>query len=171
MFRLLGAFLVIVAISVIVLDSSLPRNAITEAHMKPDKSVQLEGVYEFVSESLELTKPQRLSSQSKPSEWVGIWQFQKGFYTRIKMKMGRGEESFPLKFENLGFEAFAGTYEVNGATIYFTRDYAIHPLDVGRRLKVDYQLDGDRLTLTQTLTPILERPTEGIVTITLRKLK
>lgn len=131
---------------------------------------KLDGVYEFVSESTVLTKPRKTAYESTSSEWGGIWQFQNGYYTRVLMKRRR-DNFFSKKLEDLGFESFAGSYEIEGKNVRLIQKYAIHPFDVDRSALMEYRIDGDTLTLIQTLHPYLEDPREGTITTVLRRLK
>jgi hypothetical protein len=135
--------------------------------IRPEK---LDGVYEFVSESTILTKPTKSAYKRMPPEWGGVWQFQNGYYTRMLMKRSRDRFFDSKKLDDLGFESFAGTYEIDGKNILFKQTYAFNPLNVGGSALLAYRLDGDILTLTQTLHPYIEDLREGTVTIVLRRI-
>lgn len=132
---------------------------------------ELEGVYEFISETTVLTKPDKITGERTQSDWNGIWQFQKCYYTRVMMKKWRGGFFDRQNVENLGFESFAGPYKTKGNRVQLIQTYALHPFDVERSTIMEYQVNGSTLTLTQTLTPYLENPSQGTVTIVLRRLK
>lgn len=144
---------------------------LAEGRVSINGSGKLDGVYEFVSESTVLTEPRKAAYQRSSPEWTGIWQFQNGYYTRILMK-GRRDTFFDSKgFEDLGFESFAGPYEVEGGSVRLIQKYAIHPFAVDRSALMKYQINGETLTLTETLHPYLEDPREGTVTTVLRRVK
>jgi len=132
---------------------------------------KLDGVYEFVSESTVLTKPTKSAYKRMLPEWAGVWQFQNGYYTRVLMKRRRDNFFDPKKLDDLGFESFAGPYEIVRESVLLKQPYAFHPFNVGGSALLAYRLDGDILTLSQTLHPYIEDPREGTVTIVLRRIK
>jgi len=132
---------------------------------------KLIGVYDFISETTVLSKPRKSAFKRISPEWTGTWQFQNGHYTRVLMK-GRRDTFFDFKrLEDLGFESFAGPYEFEGARVRLIQKYAVHPFAVDRSALMDFRIDGDNLTLIQTLHPYLEDPREGTITVVLRRLK
>ena len=134
----------------------------------PDK---LDGVYEFVSESTVLTKPRKTSQKRSKLEWGGVWQFHSGYYTQILMK--RKRESFfnPQKLVDFGFESFSGTYKIEEGRVVLKQEYAFNPYNVGGTIQLKYRIEGDRLTLTQSLYPHVENLSEGETTTILHRLK
>ena len=134
-------------------------------------SDKLDGVYEFVSESVVLTEPEKTAYKRISSEWGGIWQFQNGYFTSVLMKRRRDTFFNPQKREDFGFESSAGPYEIEGKSIRLIQTYTFHPFEVDRSILVDYRFDGDTLVLTQTLKPYVEDLRRGTITIVLRRLK
>ena len=146
-------------------------NNTTRGQRSVESMDKLIGVYDFVSETTVLSKPRKSVLKRISPEWTGIWQFQDGYYTRVIMK-GRRDTFFDSKkFEDLGFESFAGPYEFEGAGVRLIQKYAINPFSVDRSALMDFQIDGDTVTLIQTLRPYLEDPREGTITIVLRRVK
>ena len=132
---------------------------------------KLDGVYEFVSESVVLTEPKKTSYKRASPEWGGIWQFQKGYFTSVLMK-GRRDNFFdPKKLEDFGFESSTGPYEIQGKSISLIQTYTFHPFEVDRSILVDYRFKGNTLILTQTLQPYVEDLRKGTITTVLRRLK
>jgi hypothetical protein len=86
------------------------------------------------------------------------------------MKRNR-DRFFSLKIEDLGFESSAGPYEIEGKSLRLIKKYAIHPFEIDRSVLVEYRIDGDTLTLVQTLRPYLEDLREGTITTVLRRVK
>jgi hypothetical protein len=165
MFRIAGFILAIAMLSGCLAHSS------TALEEQPTIAANtLDGVYELVSETTELTKPRKTVYTALSSDWAGIWQFQNGYYSRIMMKRRR-DTFFSGKIEDLGFESFAGRYEVEGANIRLIHDYAIHPFAVGRSALKTYRIDRDTLTLIERLQPYLEDSREGTITTILRRVK
>ncbi|MFL6230981.1 MAG: hypothetical protein ACJ741_19570 [Pyrinomonadaceae bacterium] len=148
----------------------LPTHGLAQKQANAIKPDELEGVYEFVSEKVELTKPKKVSGGRAESDWAGIWQFQKGHFTHVMMKRVREQFFDSTKLEDLGFESSAGTYEISGGgTVWLRYDIAFHPFDVGRPVAMRYQHKGDTITLTETLTPHMEDLSGGTITTALRR--
>lgn len=132
---------------------------------------KLDGVYEFVSESTVLTKPEKTSYKRMSSEWGGVWQFQNGHYTRVLMKRRRDGFFDYKNLDDLGFESFAGLYEIKGKSVWLRQTYAFNPFDVDGSALMAYRVDGDTLTLIEKLYPHVEDLREGTITTVLRRLK
>jgi hypothetical protein len=163
---MIGWILVFMILSACLVD----RKAVVERQAGVIEPQKLDGVYELISESTDLTKPRRVTLKMLASDWAGIWHFQDGYYSQIIMKRRR-DTFFSGKVEDLGFESFAGRYEVEGANVRLIRDYAIHPFVVGRSALKTYRVDGDTLTLIERLQPYLEDSREGEITTVLRRMK
>lgn len=131
----------------------------------------VDGVYEFISELRSINSPRKSSSLRTSTDWLGRWQLQNGYYTRVLMKRQRTRFFDPKKLDDLGFESLTGSYEVRGDTILFSQECAFNPLDVGGTSLVTYTIDGDELTLIEKLHPRVESMIEGTVTTTLRRVK
>lgn len=164
MLRIFGCVFAITVLAACLVKSK------TMVEGQPVTPKSLDGVYELVSESTELTKPRKVAFQALASDWAGMWQFQNGYYSRTMMKRRR-DAFFSGKVEDLGFESFAGRYEVEGPSLRLTQDYAIHPFAVGRSAVKSYGVEGDTLTLTERLQPYLEDTREGTITTVLRRVK
>jgi hypothetical protein len=131
----------------------------------------VEGVYEFVSETTSVTKPKQYEQKLSSDDWGGMWHFQKGYYTRFVMKKKRGNYLAAKKRIDFGFEVYAGPYEVDDKKVVLYQKYAAHPFEIDRTVVMQYQLDNDTLTLTQILTPYLEDIRDGKVITVLRRIK
>ena len=132
---------------------------------------ELEGVYEFVSETSALTKPGKSNSQRTSADWKGIWQFQSGYYSRLMMKKeGRSALCYPLK-DSFGYDSSAGTYQAGSNGINLSEEFTACALNAGRSESLEYHLDGDTLTLTRTLSPYMEDMREGTITTVLHRIK
>jgi hypothetical protein len=168
MFRIIAwAFLVGAALLMPV----KPDGTLVVERARIPASDKLDGVYEFVSELTVLTAPRKATQERRSSEWAGIWQLQDGHYTRVLMKRRRDRFFEPKKLDDLGFESFAGPYEIKGDSISLTQDYAFNPFTIGRSALFRYRSEGDTLTLIERLHPYMEDLREGTITIVLRKVK
>ncbi len=143
----------------------------TEGSASANSPANVDGVYEFVSEITVLRKPRDITYKRTSPEWVGIWQLQNGYYSRVLMKGSRNDFVDPKKFESLGFESFAGPYELKTGSIMLIKKYALNPFEIDRSSLMRYQIDSDTLTLTEKLYPYLEDSREGTITTVLRRLK
>lgn len=132
---------------------------------------QLEGAYEFVSESLELTKPRATTERISPPAWTGLWFFQSGHFSQTMMKNGRGYLTYPSSHADVGFESSAGTYAVDGPILRLERDLSLHPLSVGRTITLEYHFEGDKIILLEMMHPYTENVAEGKRTIVLRRIE
>jgi hypothetical protein len=101
-------------------------NNFAEGYVSSKSPEKLDGVYEFVSESVALVEPKNAASQRTSPEWSGIWQFQNGYFTRILMKRRRDAFFDPKKRDDFGFESSAGRYEIEGRNVRLVRDQAFH---------------------------------------------
>jgi hypothetical protein len=167
MYRLIALVLLVS----LTLGCSAESKHYTGGQIPTSSTGKLDGVYEFVSESVVLTQPKQDAYERTSSEWRGLWQFQNGFFTRVLMKRRRDAFFDPQKREDFGFESSAGPYESEGRGIRLVQSYTFHPFDVGRSVLMDYHFDGDRLILAQTLQPYLEDLRKGTITTVLRRLK
>ena len=167
MFRIAVCTFIIALLSACLVHSKNP----AEGQESVSSPSRLDGVYEFVSESTVLTKPKKTAYKRMSPEWAGIWQFQNGYYSRVMMKRRRENFFEPKKFEDLGFESFAGSYEIKEGSVWLRQPYAFNPLNVDRSALMTYRIDGDTLVLIEKLHPYIEDLREGTVTTVLRRVK
>lgn len=136
------------------------------------KADKVEGVYEFVSEVTELTKPEKATIKRTSSEWAGRWQFQGGYFNQTLMKKGeRAAICNSQKEDSIGYETLGGTYTVRGNKIEFIWEFAISPLVVGRSMAMEYKLDKDSLTLIQTIHEDVHSINAGTRTTILHRIR
>jgi hypothetical protein len=165
MFRIASCIFIIALLSVC---SAYSQN-LAKGQVRVSSSDSLDGVYEFVSESTVLTKPRNTTYKRTSSEWAGVWQFQNGHYTRVLMKRRRDKFFNHKKLDDLGFESFAGSYKIEGESVLLKQSYALNPLNVDGFVLMAYRIDGNTLTLVQTLHPYLEDLREGTIITVLRR--
>ncbi|MFN0110026.1 MAG: hypothetical protein ACKVZH_14320 [Blastocatellia bacterium] len=134
-----------------------------------DTSDSFEGIYELVSQEIDITGPQKASYSLAPPKWGGLWLFQGGYFSSVLMKEER-ERFFECKDQNLGYESFAGIYTLEDNKILFKQSFSLHPYYKNRPVIMNYQIKSNTLTLTQVLRPTVEDKTEGTVKVILRKL-
>lgn len=135
------------------------------------RSAQLDGAYEFVSETTILTKPKALTMRIVAPEWHGLWFFQGDRFSQTIMKRGRLYSTYPKFHRELGYDSSAGTYVIDDNTIRLRKQIALHPLSAGRSVTLAYQIDGDTLTLIETMNPYPEDLSQGHRTTILRRVK
>jgi hypothetical protein len=130
----------------------------------------LGGVYEFVSQTVEIKKPQPVSSIRSAPEWVGMWQFQSGHFSQLLMKAKRDTFFSSDSRSNLGFDAFGGSYEfISPGTLLLHLKFSVNPFDVDRGIKLQYEVNEKEIRLIETLQPKVEDLREGKITTILRK--
>lgn len=132
---------------------------------------ELEGAYEFVSETLELIKPKPATERSGPPDWMGLWFFKSGHFSQTMMKKGRGFLAYPKSHADVGYESSAGTYTLDGNTIQLEKDLSLHPLSIGRTQTLEYRIEGDTIIFVETMHPYTENVAEAKRTIVLRRIK
>jgi hypothetical protein len=131
----------------------------------------LRGAWEFISEETVITEPRAGTSRRATPDWVGMWIFERGYFSCTLMRRDRRLEDFlhPKSPEDLGFEAYAGGYELDKGTLLLYPNYPFHPLGQMPRHEYEIQLNGDTLTLVERWGPILERMTAGTMTVVLKR--
>lgn len=127
------------------------------------------GTYEVVSHVIKITKPKNQTIILSEPDWKGLWLINSGHFTSILMKQKR-DKFFARIDQDLGFEAFAGTFVLDGEEIKLKQDYSFHPFFVGRPVVMKYRIEGGILTLTQSIKPTLEDMREGQISITLKRI-
>ena len=139
--------------------------------LSTENSESIEGVYEFVSQEINTTKPTKEKVILSQPEWKGMWQINKGYFSSILMKNERNH-FFDCEEQDLGYESFAGGYILKDNKIVFTQEYSLHPFYKGRPITVEYKkVGGDTLVLIQVLHPTVEDMREGSIKTTLKRLK
>jgi hypothetical protein len=136
------------------------------------KTEDLQGVYEFVSDSVVLTKPQSSTTRRTSPEWVGMWLFLDGRFTQTLMKQKRSWDPFPVNQQELGYQSSTGTYKIDGTHIFLKHEFSLNPRGVSQLTVVDYRLDGGgTLSMTRKMSPQIEDLSEGEQVTILRKIK
>jgi hypothetical protein len=133
-------------------------------------AASLEGAYELISETIVTTKPNETTTEHPASEWAGIWLFKDGHFSWSLARRSR-TLSPPQGGEPITYVSYAGSYKQEGKTLLLKKDVSFFPFQAGQTVHMDYRFEGDRLILTETLSPTVESVAEGKHIITLRKLK
>ena len=137
------------------------------------RTASLDGAYEFVSEAITYTKPEKTTERRDNSEWVGQWLFVNGRFSRSMMKKGRASALFnpPKAGEDIGYESASGHYILEDKAITMYLDIVEHPQNIGYPDYLQYRLDGDTLILTRKWSPNRHTDSEGQSVIVLRRVK
>lgn len=136
--------------------------------------IEIDGVYEFVSETVLSLAPEKIIEKKDNNEWKGLWFFTKGYFSQNIMKIDRSSwmpGNFPLDKAELGFDTISGKYRINeNTTIQFNKDLTLFP---GNFLSesFSYTFESDLLILTQNLSPNTHTTSKGKRIIILKKLK
>jgi len=127
-----------------------------------------EGVYEFISETTTLTKPEKLAEQRTSDQWVGMWFFHANHYSYEVMNKRR--PPFPKNMQELGYQSAAGAYEPKGNLIILRPAVSLSPIGLLQSKTLEYKIEGDTLTLIETITPYMENLSEGQRTTVLHRV-
>ena len=129
----------------------------------------IEGVYELVSQEINIAAPYKESYVISPPRWTGIWQIHDGYFSSVLMKDERNK-FFDCEERDLGYESFAGIYTLEGDEILFKQNYSLHPFYKSRPVIMKYTIKPNTLILMQIFRPTTEDKSEGTMKITLRRL-
>lgn len=132
---------------------------------------EFEGVYEFVSETTTLSKPERRSEERTSEQWSGMWFFQGNHYSQTMMSKRRAWPPFPRNLQELGYQSSAGEYEIKGSVLELRPSLSLSPLGLLQSKTVEYKLEEDTLTLIETMTPRMENLAEGQRVTVLRRAR
>jgi hypothetical protein len=165
--------LVLCVVTAVVLISYLSikpgGTAFGDQHLK--KISPLDGAYEFVSETLELTNPESITERISTPAWTGLWLFQDGRFSQTMMKKGRGFLTYPKRHASIGYESSAGTYVADTSVIKLEKDLSLHPLGAGRSVTLEYRFEGDLLILIEKMHPYTENIANGKRITTLKRVE
>lgn len=131
----------------------------------------LAGAWELVSYTTVLTEPKAEKDVRAAPEWIGLWLFHEGYYSRILTKRDRNDDRFlhPKGPEDMEFEASSGRYEIEGDRLLLSKPYAFRPLEHVRPDEYRMTLNGDTLTLVDRWLPHVESMSAGTTTIVLKR--
>lgn len=136
--------------------------------------INIEGVYKLVSETTTLKKPIIKTSYRKAPEWTGLYNFQKGYFSIVLMDQKREPDwfaKFPKNSSELGFESFAGTYEIAGKNLVLKSEFVLNPFLVGRLRTFEVRTENNALILMENIYPYPENVSEGQRVLVLHKVK
>ena len=162
MFRLLGFILLTVSLEMMQHAPAKP--------IAPLATEGLDGIYQFVSETADLTEPSAITTIKMAPQWEGIWLFQKGYYSALITEKGREAIYNNRTNTNVGAFAYAGKYQVLDTKLILQQEYAISPLEVNRSRTMEFKHQGDLLIFTQQLRPYMEDIRNGMVITVLKKV-
>jgi len=131
----------------------------------------VDGAYEFVSETTTLTKPEKRTFHYAPPEWTGLWIFKNNRFSQTSMRQRRSWDPFPRNQQDLGYTSSAGSYKIEGTRLILKQELSLNPAAIGYPAVSEYKLEGDTLTLIESLYPRPEDLSEGQQIIVLRKIK
>src|SRR5260370_24606748 len=104
-------------------------------------SPDLDGVYEFVSETLSVVKPKSYVERYTANEWDGLWFFHEGHFSETLMRRKRtpsdASERGPRE---AGFIGRAGTYSTVGSQLEVNYRQTIYPAAVNQGSTSQYIL-------------------------------
>jgi hypothetical protein len=145
-----------------------------QSMVKQTPSEKIDGVYEFVSEQVDYIKPRKYSAKITTPEWEGLWIFKEGYYSFNSVKPNRNDDwykQYPISRSEFGYDSAAGTYSIVGDTIMLREHINMDKYMKYRPINYKYVINDKELVLTNHSLPIIERMTEEIVEIRLRRIK
>lgn len=157
------------------ISSSATRNMVENKSPESyTKSSELEGVYEFVSETTVEIFPEQLTTKRQADEWQGFWFFQGGHFSKVMMKNERPEwmpGKFPSDARGTGFDAGAGKYQVDGDIVELNYLLAYYPGAAYKQEIASFAIEDNSLTLRRSFGPIRESMSKGEQITVLRRIK
>jgi hypothetical protein len=134
-------------------------------------AMNFDGIYELVSETIALTKPEIRTQQITSDQWSGLWFFQGNRYSQTVMKTRRSWPPFPRGMDELGYESSAGEFEIKGEAVILRPALSLSPFGLIHSKTLEFRIEGDNLTLIETTTPSMENLAEGKRVTVLRRVK
>lgn len=136
-------------------------NAQPEANAPESRNV--DGIYDFVSETEELTKPEKQIKMRTSGEWEGVWHFCGGrFYRIIRKKTASPEVRSEL-------ESSVGSYRIQDNDLILMPQIS-QLFRTPLTEKMAFKFEGKKLILTQELSSSYESISEGrVITILQRR--
>lgn len=126
------------------------------------ESQNVEGIYDFVSETEELTKPEKQIKRRTSGEWEGVWHFCDGhFYRIIRKKTASPEVRAEL-------ESATGAYRIQDNDLILMPQIS-QLFRTPLTEKMAFKFEDKKLTLTQELISSYESISEGRVITILRR--
>jgi hypothetical protein len=129
---------------------------------------ELEGVYEFVSETTKLMKPEKQTIECFSNDWAGMWCFHGTRYSYEMMFKRR--PPFPKTLQDLGYLSGAGEFEIKGNVLILQPTISLNQVELLQSKALEFTIQGTTLTLIENMTPYMENVSEGSRTVILRKL-
>lgn len=133
-----------------------------------NKTTSIDGVYDFVSETTMLTKPETKSIQRTSNDWVGVWCFH-GDRFNYEMMFKR-RPPFPKTMHDLGYRSGVGRFELKDNNIILQPTISLDQVELLQSKTLDYKIQDRTLTLIENMTPYMENQAEGQRTTILRKV-
>lgn len=135
---------------------------------------EVEGVYEFVSETISLIEPINSIEKRTNKEWKGLWIFKEGYFSRNMMKIDRSNwtpSHFPSNHIELGFDAVSGKFQINeDKKIELNKNIMLYPRNNLTDEFYSYEFNFNQLILTQELLPNRHTTSKGKKVIVLQKI-
>jgi hypothetical protein len=122
----------------------------------------IEGLYDFVSETDEITKPEKKTKTRTSEEWEGVWHFCGGYFYRIVRKKTLSPEV------HSELESATGAYRIQGDDLILLPQVS-QLFRTPMTEKMALKFEDDRLILTRELIPSYESISAGKVTVVLRR--
>jgi len=130
-----------------------------QATTSTQNATEIDGVYTFVSDIMEIKDTQTRNEIKTQNEWSGLWIFSNGHFSQNLTRIERQQwtpSHFPTSPQELGFDSVAGRYSLKAGRVILEISQSLYP---GRANAIDafsYTLEGQLLTLSQETYPTRE---------------
>ena len=138
------------------------------------ESSTVDGIYEFVSDSTNITSPEPRTERIANPQWQGLWIFHNGYFSQTLMKNDRTEWTpahFPDDARKVGFDGVAGRYTVDGDAMKLHYRLSFYPGRANEDRTLKYRFENDELILTEELIPGREYIAAGQRVTVLRRVR
>jgi hypothetical protein len=157
---------------------ALKKQPLASSQQSPAKSSEetsiVDGIYEFVSDSTNITSPEPRTERIATPQWQGLWIFHNGYFSQTLMKNDRTEWTpahFPDDARKVGFDGAAGRYTVAGDAMKLHYRLSFYPGRTNEDRTLKYRFENDELILTEELIPGREYIAAGQRVTVLRRVR
>jgi len=146
--------------------------AISCCSIAAQSPTNIDGVYQFVSETTTLTKPRASEFRREAPQWTGLVFFSNKHFSVSLLNQLRDDDwlaQFPKNAKEIGYDSFAGSFELTGSQLLLRKEVGLNPYDDRGTNRFEIRAEGNRLTMTETLSPYVEDLRAGKRIIVLEK--
>ncbi len=141
-----------------------------ETNQRPAHSTDMQGLYgafEVISQKYSYKKEEGRNNSTNSKT---LWIFCEGYYS-ISTQSEDQKKAKNCEEREAGFAFRSGTWHIQSGKMYLNQEFSSSPFYIGKTLLLKYKLNGDLLSLTETLNPTVELPQEGEIETILRRIR